>query len=152
MFKSNMLVGAPLILFLWTGAYGCSQSVRVGTDGFEAQPTLTRTLHTQSSRFFLSQADISIAATESVDDLVRQLRPDWLRAGPTQRQGGDSQHAAIFVDQTFLGGLETLKLVQSAEAESVEYLTPMAARGRFGPTCACPGGAIVISRRSTPRS
>jgi hypothetical protein len=103
---------------------------------------------TESSRFFINQADISIVDVESIDDVVRRLRPDWLRASPTQRQGSDSQSAVIYVDDTFLGGIEMLRVVQAAEARSVEYLPPMAARGRFGPSCACAGGAILISKRS----
>jgi hypothetical protein len=147
MLKSRMLGRALVAAIVGVGASGCWAGTRNGSDGFEQLVTSTRTSDPKSSRFFISKTDISNTDAESIDDVVRHLKPDWLRAGPTQRQGTDSQRAVIYVDDTFLGGIELLRLVQAAEAQSVEYLPPMAARGRFGPSCACPGGAIVISKR-----
>jgi hypothetical protein len=150
MLKYNMLLGTRSIVALWIGTFACG--LRAGVDaGTFGSPMVTRTVASKSSRFFLGQADISVASVESIDEVVRRLRPDWLRAGPTQRHGGDAQYAAIYVGETFLGGLETLRLVQAAEVRSVEYLTPMAALGRFGPSCRCSGGAIVIARRFADR-
>jgi hypothetical protein len=148
MLKSKLHLRTVAAVIGCLGASGCWPVTRNGSEGFERRATPTRTSDPESSRFFINQADILIADVESVDDVVRRLRPDWLRASPTQRQGSDMQRAMIYVDDLFLGGLETLRLVKAAEARSVEYLPPMAARGRYGPACDCAGGAIVISKRA----
>ena len=102
---------------------------------------------TTAPRYRLSEGDLSNARESTLDAVVRRLRPEWLRINPVLRQPGPPQFASVYLDNSYLGGLEVLSLVQVSEARSIEYLTAMAARGRFGASCQCGAGVIVIHER-----
>jgi len=113
-----------------------------GITGFSQEPAGKSTQHS------LSEADISKVGASSIEDVVRRLRPEWLRVNPTMRQPTAPERAAVYFDDRYLGGLEVLALVQASEAASMEYLTPLVARGRFGVACPCAAGAISIRKRN----
>ena len=113
-------------------------------------PSPAQTPASLGSRYILNEVDLTRAGSSSLGDVVRRLRPEWTRINPTLRQPSAPQQASVYLEQSYLGGLDVLALVQASEAGSVEYLTPMAARGRFGAACPCAAGVIVIRKRDGP--
>ena len=100
----------------------------------------------ESSRYALGQPELSTSAAVNAEEAIRALRPEWLRANPTLRHAEQAERAVVYVGYMYLGDLDALRLIQRAEVSSIQYLTPMEARGRFGPTCRCSAGAILINR------
>ena len=100
-------------------------------------------------RYSLSESDLSGVRDLTLDAVVRRLRPEWLRLNPVLRQPSPPQSASVYMENSYLGALDVLFLVQASEARSIEYLSPMVARGRFGAACPCGAGAIVIHKRDS---
>jgi hypothetical protein len=143
MSRRTVILQSFSVLIGVSTSVGCA--VR-GTGGPEAMrlqqaPTPTRT------RYSVTEQELSQADGSSVDDVVRRLRPEWLRVNPTLRQPSEPQRASVYLGNSYFGGLEVLTLFKVSEIRSIDYLTPMAARGRFGASCSCAAGVIVIRRR-----
>jgi hypothetical protein len=83
----------------------------------------------------------------SLDEAVRRLRPEWLRASPSARQSAEPGAASVYTRDSYVGGLEALRLIPIAAVEEMRYLTPTAARSWFGMFCRCAGGVIVVTTR-----
>jgi hypothetical protein len=70
-----------------------------------------------------------------------------LRASPTLRNPTTQQYASVYLENSYLGSADVLALVQVSEARSIQYLTPMAAHARFGESCVCAAGVILVRKR-----
>lgn len=83
----------------------------------------------------------------SLDEAVRRLRPEWMRASPSARQSAEPGSASVYTRDTYVGGLEALRLIPIGVVEEMRYLTPTAARSWLGMFCRCAGGVIVVTTR-----
>jgi hypothetical protein len=72
-----------------------------------------------------------------------RLRPEILRA--RRVAAGAAARPSVYVDGTYLGGTDILSLVPLAAVREVAYLTPALAHDRYGSSCPCDAGAIVIA-------
>jgi hypothetical protein len=94
----------------------------------------------------VSGADLKSLGDLSLDQALRRLRPNFLRVNPTGRVGSESgAFATIYIDNSYAGAPDMLRLVPVASVEEVFYLTPSAAHDRFGAYCSCSAGVIVVS-------
>ena len=96
----------------------------------------------------LARDELAPLAGASLEDALRRLRPEWMRASPTTRQAAEPGLASVYVNDAYVGGLDALRLIPIDAVTDARYLTPTAARSSFGMFCRCSGGAILVSTRS----
>lgn len=119
--------GLPLILLLGAvvGLAACA-SGGGGSDGPRRDPNL------------ISAEELAEYTTLTAHDVIRRLRPRWLRA----RGGGAPQ---LIMDGARMGGMEGLSSISVADVELLRYMSASDATMRFGTNF--PNGAIeVVSR------
>ncbi len=91
--------------------------------------------------------DLASMTELPLDEAIRRLRPEWLRASPAGRQSAEPGSASVYARDSYVGGLEALRLIPTRAVEEMRYLTPTAARAWFGMLCRCAGGVIVVTTR-----
>jgi hypothetical protein len=112
--------------------------------GYEASGAPTRA--PKSDR--VSGADLRSLGDLSLDQALRRLRPNFLRVNPSGSARPESaDFATIYIDNSYAGTPDMLRLVPVAAVEEVSYLTPSAAHDRFGAYCPCSAGVIVVNTR-----
>lgn len=99
----------------------------------------------QSPSDRLARQDLASMTELSLDEAVRRLRPEWLRVSPSARQSAEQGLASVYANDSYVGGLEALRLIPVGAVEEMRYLTPSAARSWFGMFCPCAGGAILVT-------
>lgn len=127
------------------GTLGIALATGCATASASLTTTASGVRH-DSSRYSLGPTELGASRASNAEEAIRRVRPEWLRANPTLRHGEPAAHAVVYVGDSYLGELDVLRLVQTAEISAIRYLTPMEARGRFGPSCGCGAGAIVVTR------
>ena len=132
---------APLAITLAAGCATSPTTLTVSGSGVRHEP----------SRYSLESTELGASRSTNADEAIRRARPEWLRANPTLRHGEQAERAVVYIGDAFLGDLDVLRMVQTAEISSIRFLTPMEARGRFGPSCGCGAGAIVMARSQRPQ-
>jgi hypothetical protein len=80
---------------------------------------------------------------------LAQLRPDWLRVNPSARSSRESERAALYVNDIASGGITGLQTIASDVVIEVRLLSTAEAWARYGPSCRCPAGAILVRTRSS---
>jgi len=102
----------------------------------------------QTSSERVARQDLAPFADVGLEEALRRIRPEWLRANPTARQAAQPGLASVYVNDAYVGGLEALRLIPIDAVTDARYLTAFAARSWFGMFCPCAGGVIVVSTRS----
>lgn len=90
--------------------------------------------------------EIEQSAARNAYDLIRQVRPAWLRTRGTTsfvRSGGDP--AVVYIGTIRHGGLDTLYGISTDAIESIQFIPATSATTRFGIGHA--GGVIQITLR-----
>ena len=101
----------------------------------------------QSPSDRLVRQDFASMTELSLEEAVRRLRPEWVRASPSARQSAEPASASVYARDSYVGGLEALRLIPIGAVEEMRYLTPTAARSWFGMFCRCAGGVIIVTTR-----
>src|SRR5689334_6875734 len=84
-------------------------------------PTTTvAALRAEASRYSLGPLELRASSTVNTEETIRALRPEWLRANPTFRHGESPERAAVYVVNSYLGELDVLRLVQTAEISAIQ--------------------------------
>lgn len=123
--------------FVWALALGLLISPTFACASGEAGPRGSGTL-------IEAEAIEGVTSANSAYDVVRTLRPSWLRS----RRGQDSFTdpgaglAMVYVDGRRFGGLNALQDIAPGDVEEIEYLRPQDATLQFGPDH--DGGAIMV--------
>jgi hypothetical protein len=82
-------------------------------------------------RNVISLAEIQAVRTDNAYELVRTLRPIWLR-----KRGSNSVHydgdIVVYLNETRIGGPEALRQVEAISITSIRYYDPGAANFRYG--------------------
>jgi hypothetical protein len=121
---------------------------------------------TQSTSDFITTTEIESAAFRDAYDVVQRLRPTWFtkaRAagssgsiGGTQVGGGNmavqssnSVGLVVYLDNTRMGGPQTLRDISASSIKSLQYLDAAAATARLpGLGSSIVSGAIVATSRA----
>ena len=85
----------------------------------------------------------------SLADALTHLRPDWLRLNPSGRVNAEGERAALYVNDVASGDIAKLQLIASQVVTEVRLLSASEAWSRFGPSCRCPGGALLVRTRGS---
>jgi hypothetical protein len=88
-----------------------------------------------------SEAEISAVRPVTAYDAVLRLRPTALNPA-----GGRSFQPSVYLDGLRLGGPEELNRISAIDVIGIEFLTPIEAAAKFGPT-GRNGGAILLTTR-----
>ena len=94
---------------------------------------------TTSRMDVISQADIAGLSAATALDVVRRLRPAWIRV----RTGGDQP--VVYIDRTRRGGLELLSGLAIDVVQEIRHMSPSDATTRFG--TGHRGGAILVTTK-----
>ena len=97
----------------------------------------------------LARRDIAPYEARPLIEALADLRPDWLRLNPSGRANAEGNRAVLYVNDIASGDLGKLQLIASDEAIEVRLLSASEAWGRFGPSCRCPAGAILVRTRGS---
>lgn len=103
------------------------------------------------SRNLITREEIEEAGKGALnaEDLIRRLRPNFLRVPGGQTPGGTAGGPRVYVDNTPLGGTEVLRGIQVDFIGEIAYLDPSEATNRYG--TGHQSGAILISSRIAPK-
>jgi hypothetical protein len=81
-------------------------------------------------------------------DAVRQLRPEFLRAGGRRMsQPASPATPSVYVNGRHAGGADVLSLIPLRTLVEIRYVDAVAAKGLFGSYCPCEAGAILVRIR-----
>ena len=123
---------------------GCAPAVAAsGRTSFEQRRLAPVGRQSPSDR--LVRQDFALLTELPLDEAVRRLRPEWLRVSPSARQSAEQASASVYANDSYVGGLEALRLIPVGAVEDMRYLTPSAARSWFGMFCPCAGGVILVT-------
>ena len=95
----------------------------------------------------LDRGDIAPYDGRSLADAVERLRPNWLRANPSTRINSEAVKPALYVNDVADGEISGLGTIPSESVVDVRLLSRSEAWARFGASCRCPGGAILVRTR-----
>jgi hypothetical protein len=105
----------------------------------------------KSSSTLITEDDIDQVGSSVANafDVVRLLRPRWLRQTPTMlppRQGSSSQmqDLHVYVDDHEMGGLDFLRSLPAEQIYTLRFLSVTEIGARYGPSS---GPGIVVTLR-----
>jgi hypothetical protein len=133
-----------LVLGLALAATACASSP--GNVARPVNPNATRA----GSSTLISQEEITATGAANAFDVVRSLRPAWLRTrGENSLRRSDDEDLVVYLNNARLGPPAVLQQVAAADVGSIRYYDPARANYRFGPGHS--HGAIqVISKGTDP--
>jgi hypothetical protein len=135
-----------LALYLASACGAFTQSSTRGPDVFETAVVSPRSASVRT----LGRRDIAPYEGRPLAEVLAQLRPDWLRFNPSARIKGEGrERPALYVNDIASGDITGLKIVASDAVIEVRLLSMSEAWARYGPSCRCPAGAILVRMRST---
>lgn len=87
-----------------------------------------------------SSSNDAIITTEEIDnshqptlyDVVRALRPNWLRNAPTAVRSDVDGGISVYLDSQRAGGIDVLRQLPSTSASSLRFYSASEAQSRFG--------------------
>jgi hypothetical protein len=96
--------------------------------------------------------ELKMLANESLEQALFRLRPNFFRINPSgATRPGSAERPGVYIDNSYAGALDVLRLVPVPAVIEVVYLPPSSAHDRFGAYCPCSAGVIaVVTRRSRP--
>jgi hypothetical protein len=80
----------------------------------------------------LTQEEIEGAHQPNLFDVVRALRPMWLRQYSATVQNGQDTGVSVYVDNQRVGGVDVLREMTSTTATSLRFYSASEAQSRFG--------------------
>ena|SRR5687768_13151655 len=100
----------------------------------------------QSASGPITRAEMDAARYGSLYDIVLALRGQWLQGrGPSTITGRPTE-IQVIVDEIRMGGVESLRAMQSDNVVSIAFVDPVAAAQRWGGSHA--QGTIVVTMRA----
>jgi hypothetical protein len=95
----------------------------------------------------ITRDQIEVASAQNAFELVRQVRPQWLRGrGPTSIQSGDVPLPIVYVGEMRHGELESLRVFELSALQELRYISATAATTRYGSGHS--GGVIRVTLRN----
>lgn len=88
----------------------------------------------------------SISSAQTLYDVVRALRPAWLRQQqPTAVMGQNAAMLVVYLDGSRFGDPQSLRQIAARSVGAARYYSPTEAQARFGPGHLA--GAIEVTSR-----
>ena len=118
-----------------------------GCASTSARPPSLVTLARERHPDVITSAEILSANATSTLDMIRTLRPGFLRLSPRTSDPLNASGPAVYENQTYVGDVSWLSRIPLMEVKQVEYVHPAEARVRFGAMCPCDGGVLLVRTR-----
>jgi len=91
----------------------------------------------------LTRAEIETSSATTAFELIRELRPQFLRSrGVLSIEDPSAGYALVYMDNTFRGDLEALRTILVVDIDEVRYISSADATTRWGTGHA--GGVIHV--------
>jgi hypothetical protein len=74
-----------------------------------------------------------VATSSTLFEALHALRPAWFRRNPTTLRPQAESDVVVYLDQSRLGGPETLRTIQVNAATVIRHYSASEAEARFGP-------------------
>ena len=103
-----------------------------------------------NSRSILTRTELVATNAETAIEAIGRLRPEFLLGHARPPALGRAQ-IALYVNDTYEGDISLLNTIPLSEIREVSLLQPTEALFRFGMTCRCPGGVILVNTRRPAR-
>ena len=139
--RSAIVITAVTIL-------GCSSATRARGSAGSLDAAATPGL--AYSRSILTGADLTATNAETAVEAIVRLRPEFLLGHARPPALGRAQ-IALYVNDTYEGDISLLNTIPLSEIREVTLLQPTEALSRFGVTCRCAGGVILVNTRRPAR-
>ncbi|RME00407.1 MAG: hypothetical protein D6814_03585 [Calditrichaeota bacterium] len=98
----------------------------------------------RSSRDVITLSEIKNTSAANAFDLIRQLRPHWLRGrGQKSILIKEASFPVVYVNGSQYGDINSLETISSDNITEIEFLRPSEVGTHFGMNH--PGGAILIT-------
>jgi hypothetical protein len=85
-----------------------------------------------SNDSIITHDEIENSRQPTLFDVVRALRPNWLRAAPTAVRSDQDTGIIVYLDAQRAGAIDVLRQLPSSAAESLRYFSASEAQSRFG--------------------
>jgi hypothetical protein len=115
----------PLVLLAALGL-GCGGGAGASQASREPAPV-------RSSDVVTMEELSRVATASTLFEALHALRPAWFRRNPTTLRPEAEGDVVVYVDQTRLGGPETLRTIQVNAAIVIRHYSASEAEARFGP-------------------
>jgi hypothetical protein len=142
--EDNLLV-RWLVSGVLVFAAGCASSAPVtgGADPGDTPDVLQASVPVRSNPNVLTSEDIRAVDAGNLHDVVRRLRPQWLRTrGAASITSSRATEPVVYVAGIRQGEVRTLQNVNIARVSRIEFIDARDATTRFG--TGHMGGAIVV--------
>jgi hypothetical protein len=126
---------------------GCTAAILHPIDS-PLDATLMIAAHGESSGNHVPHAELLPLQEISIDEALRQIRPEWLRVNASSRATVEPARASVYVDDLYVGELDALRLIPVSAVTDLRFLAPSVARDRLGPGCHCSAGVILVMTRT----
>jgi hypothetical protein len=126
---------------------GCTAAILHPIDS-PLDATLMIAAHGESSSNHVPHAELLPLQEISIDEALRQIRPEWLRVNASSRATVEPARASVYVDDLYVGELDALRLIPVSAVTDLRFLAPSVARDRLGPGCHCSAGVILVMTRT----
>jgi hypothetical protein len=126
---------------------GCSSATRARGSSSPLDAAVTPS--PAYSRSTLTRVDLAATNAETIIEAIARLRPEFLLGHSRPPAFGRAQ-IALYVNDTYEGDISLLNTIPLSVIREVALLQPTEAQFRFGITCRCPGGVILVNTRLRP--
>lgn len=86
-----------------------------------------------ASRNVILEEELRQAPGSNLYDIIRTIRPEWLRRNPTVLRAGAEGDIVVYLDRTRMGDPSALRQMRTSDVVLVRYYSPSEAAGEFGP-------------------
>ena len=126
---------------------GCSSAMGArGSAGYVDAVVTPGSVHSRST---LTRWDLAATNAATTIEAIEQLRPEFL-LGRVRTPALDREQITVYLNDTFQGDISLLNTIPLREIREMTLLRPTEALFRFGVTCRCPGGVILVNTRALP--
>jgi hypothetical protein len=110
-------LGTILLLFFAFGMTGCASTAENGT---------------RTNVREITRADLEALPYRTAAEAVQNLRPQWLRTRGPRNLGGAEGQIWVYLDDSNLGGIQTLSQISAQQIRSIRFIDGTAASARWG--------------------
>jgi len=112
-----------------------------------AQPSAAPVAETDGVRGrgnHITAAELASVEATSTLDAVRKLHPEFLRASARANPTAEPSTPTVYVNWNYVGDVSWLSTISIAQIRDIAFLHPTEARIRFGASCQCTAGVVLV--------
>ncbi len=141
--RSSLL--AMIIAGLLVVASGCASVRPTSSFAIRQHGALSDGPRADASSDVITVNDLRSVGAPNTAEAVRRLRPSFVRPSPVPGSlDGVLATPSVYVDGSYLGGLDALELVQIDEVSEIRFIRANPARNWWGGSCPCSVGVIHV--------